>query len=109
MRHPESYTPPVFFTVGGRHYELLTSGLALIDEQPPAEQVYHVFSLMSMSQINTVRPLVLTPPQIEEGHTREDYERCLAYAKEHHYWAMYNSMAEDGYDPKIDWTSLMVE
>jgi hypothetical protein len=31
------------------------------------------------------------------------------YAERHHYWAMYNAMAEDGYDPLVDWAELMKE
>ena len=45
--------------------------------------------------------------EIKPGHSREDYEACLAYASEHRYWAMYNAMAEDGYDPSVDWRGLM--
>lgn len=42
-------------------------------------------------------------------NSREEYEKTLAYAKEHNYIAMYNAMVEDGYDPSIDWQSLRKE
>lgn len=47
--------------------------------------------------------------EIKPGHTREDYDACVAWAKEHRYWAMYNSMVEDGYDSNVDWRWLMEE
>jgi hypothetical protein len=41
------------------------------------------------------------------GHTQEDYEACLDYAQEHEYWAMYNTMSEDGYTEDVNWRSLI--
>ena len=41
------------------------------------------------------------------GHTREDYEACLAWAKERSYWAMYFALASDGYDPNVNYRELM--
>jgi hypothetical protein len=47
--------------------------------------------------------------EIKEGHSRQDYEACLEYAKKNDYRAMYNAMAEDGYDQNVNWRKLMQE
>jgi hypothetical protein len=43
----------------------------------------------------------------DAGHSREDYEACIAWAKERDYRSMYWEMVEGGYDPEINWRELM--
>lgn len=46
---------------------------------------------------------------MNENYSREEYEKTLQYARERGYWAMYNSMAEDGYSADVDWKLLRRE
>lgn len=108
-RHPEAYHPPVFFSVGEQHYELLQTGHAIPWMKLPTTFDYNHFKLSSLSQMHFERAPKPSRFDDEVGHSKEYYVSCLAWAKERGYQAMYNSMAEDGYDPSINWKELMHE
>ncbi len=42
-----------------------------------------------------------------DGHSREDYEACIQFARDQEYWGMLAAIIEDGYDPSINWRELM--
>lgn len=46
---------------------------------------------------------------VKVGHSRDDFEVCVKYARDHGYWAMLNSMVGDGYSPDVNWRALMKE
>jgi len=38
---------------------------------------------------------------------REAYDACVKDSQEKHHWATYWALVEDGYDPNIDWISML--